>query len=224
MTSTYNGLGVPLYPDSDGVSMTLPTGAGFDISASDPGANNLVSVAAADGSTVTSGYLQPFYASITLDSDANWTTGNAQINAFASDITLAGTVAVEVSGAYIYISASADSIASANISGYNAYIADLGGSPSTRAGIQIHIEDGNVGSSQDAAVLVRLEGSSSSLTNLIQLAGTATRKPAKFFATNQGAAAGSLVQAFTAGGTQDLVLVCNINGSTYWIPMYAASA
>jgi len=190
----------------------------------DPGADNLVAITANDGSTVTSGYLQPFYTAITLDSDAAWSS-SAQINAFAADITLDGTVNVETSGVYIYItSASAPTISSGQVNGYEVYIDDLKAAPSTRAGIQIHVADGNTASNQDAAMLVRLEGSSSTLTNLIQLAGTANKKPAYFLATNQGGAASSLIQSFTAAGTQDLVLVCNINGSTYWIPMYAASA
>lgn len=183
----------------------------------------MFAIAVTENNTVTSGYLQPFYTSITLTSDAAWSTGNAQINAFATDITLDGTVSCEVEGMYVYIAGSSATVTSANISGMVVYIADLSGAPSTRAGIQIHIEDGNTASSQDAAVLVRLEGSSSTLTNLIQLAGTATKKPAYFLATNQGGAASTLVQTKTCGGTQNLVLVCNINGSTYWIPMYAAS-
>lgn len=223
--ATYMGLAVPLYPDTSGIAMTLTAGGAFDITATSPGADNLLAITATDGSTVTSGYLQPFYTNITLSSAASWSTGNAQINAFATDITLSGTVACEVEGMYVYIAGSSpDSLASANISGYVAYIADLGAAPLSRAGIQIHIEDSNTASGQDAAVLVRLEGSSSTLTNLIQLAGTATKKPAYFLATNQGAAASTFIQAFTAGGTQDKVLVCNVNGSTYWIPMYAASA
>jgi len=223
MGGTYMGLAVPLYPDSTGLNMVLSTGGAFDVTAVDPGADNLFAIDVDDGSTVTSGYLQPFYASITLDSDASWTTANAQINAFSTDITLDGTVSCEVEGMYVYISSSSGTITSANISGFVVYIDDLAASPSTRAGIQIHIADGNVGSTQDAAILVRLEGSSSALTNLIQLAGTAAQKPAYFLATNQGGAASSLIQSKTAAGTQNLVLVCNINGSTYWIPMYAAS-
>ena len=211
---TFNG-GPAFGPDSSGA---------FNMSFTDPGADNLIAITVTDGSSaVTSGYLQPFYANITLDSDASWSTGSAQINAFATDITLDGTVSCEVEGMYVYITNSSGTITSANISGLVVNIADLGSQASTRAGLQIHIEDGNVAASQDAAILVRLEGSSGALTNLIQLSGTASLKPAYFLTTNQGGAASTMVQSKTCAGTQDTVLVCNINGSTYWIPMYAAS-
>lgn len=212
--SSFNG-GPAIGPNSAGA---------LDLTFSSPGADNLISIVVTDGSTaVTSGYLQPFYTSITLDSDANWSTGSAQINAFAADISLDGVVACEVEGMYIYITSASATLSSANISGIAINIANLGSAPSSRSGIQLHIEDGNVASGQDAAILVRLEGSTAALTNLIQLSGTASLKPGYFFTTNQGGAASSLLQTHTATGTQGLVLVCNINGSTYWIPLYEAS-
>jgi len=193
----------------------------------DLGAVNAYHMTIADGATVTSGYIQGYYASLTTSSDTAWSTANTQGNVFATDISLAaGTVACEVEGSYVYISGSSNCTkSSANISGQVVYIDDLGGSPSSRSGIQLHFADGNVGSTQDAAILIRLEGSSCALTNVIQFAGTANKKPAYFFATNAAGQASTFLQAITisSGGTQNLALVCNINGSQYNIPLWAAT-
>lgn len=216
MTTTYSSFnGMAFGPNEDGA---------FDIVVADPGADNLLSIVVTDGSSaVTSGYLQPFYTSITLDSDANWSTANAQINAFATDITLDGTIACEVEGMYVYIASSSATLTTANISGFVAYFADLGSAPATRAGVQLHFEGGDVGTGQDAAILIRLEGASAALTNVFQFAGTAAKKPAIFIATNAGGQSGTFLQTHTLGGSQTLALVCNINGSTYMIPLYEAS-
>ena len=222
---TYKGLAVPLFPDSDGVAITMASGGGFDITSTDPGADNIFAITVADGSTVTSGYLQAFYASITLDSDASYTTGSAQINAFAVDLFLDGVVGCEAEGMYVYVaSASAPTLSSGNINGINVYIDDLKAAPSSRAALQLHIADGNTASGQDAFIVCRLEGSSATVNNVIQLSGTAASKPVYFMSTNQGAASGTLIESRTLAGTQNLALRVYVNGSTYHIPMYVASA
>lgn len=205
-----------------GPGLGTDSSGALNLTFNDAGADNFISVSIVEGTTVTSGYCQPFYANITMDSDAAWSTGNSQLNAFATDITMDGTVSCEVEGMYIYITSSSGTLTSANVSGVVVNMAEMP-APSTRAGIQLHFEGGNVGTSQDAAILIRLEGSSSALTNVFQFAGTAAKKPGYFIATNAGGQASTFLQAKTVGGTQDVVLVCNINGSTYWIPLYAAS-
>jgi len=209
-----------------GLALAANSNGAVDLDVTSPGADNCLAVVVSDSSTVTSGYLQGTYVSLTLTSDASYTTGSAQVNAFAADIFLDGTVGCEVEGMYVYIATggTAPTLTSSNINGINIYIDDLKAAPGNRSALQLHIADGNTSAGQDAFVVCRLEGASATVTNLFQLAGTASRKPAYFLATNQGGAASSLIQSFTAAGTQDLVLVCNINGSTYWIPMYAASA
>lgn len=228
---TFMNLAVPLrgsyyrYTEDDSTTVLTVADSGIhDFAVTSPGADNCISLVVTDSSTVTSGYLQGFYTAITLTSDASYSSGSAQINAFATDLALDGTVACEAEGMYIYVySASAlTAISSANISGAVIYLADLKGAASSRSGIQIHIEDGNVASSQDAAVLLRMEGSSCALTNMFEI--YCPQYITYFLKTNSGATSGKMIQAFTVGGTQDKVLVCNINGSTYWIPMYAASA
>src|SRR4030066_129538 len=188
-----------------------------------PGADNVLAVVVTDTSTVTSGYIQGVYVSLTLTSDASYTTGSAQINGFAVDLFLDGTVGCEAEGMYVYVASnSAPTLTSSNINGINVYIDDLKATPGNRSALQLHIADGNAASGQDAFIVCRLEGASGAVTNFLQFAGTATL-PSYFMATNSGSGT-KMIQAITVGGTQDKVLACNINGSTYWIPLYAASA
>jgi len=190
-----------------------------------PGADNVLSIVITDTSTVTSGYLQGVYVSVTPSSDASYTTGGAQINAFATDIFLDGTIGCEVEGMYVYIATNgtAPTLTSGNLNGVNVYIDDLKAAASSVNGIQLHMADGN-SHTQSAFVYMRMEGSSAAIDSMFQKAGTAALAPTYFLRTNNGAVTGKMIQTFTVGGTQDLVLVCNINGSTYWIPLYAASA
>ena len=85
----------------DGLAMAL-----YDVndqSFTDKGADNFHSITLTDATTVTSGYIQPFYASIT---QTGGESAGAQINAFAADLFLGGAHAGEVSGAYIYVAES----------------------------------------------------------------------------------------------------------------------
>src|SRR4030065_1931991 len=66
-----------------------------------PGADNVLSIVITDTSTVTSGYLQGAYVSLTLTSDASYTTGSAQLNGFAVDLFLDGTGGCEAEGMYV---------------------------------------------------------------------------------------------------------------------------
>jgi hypothetical protein len=188
---------------------------------SDLGAVNGYAMTITDGETITSGYVQGFYASLTTSSDTAWSTGNTQGNVFATDIALtAGTVACEVEGSYVYISGSSNCTkTSANISGQVVYIDDLGGAPTSRAGIQIHIADGNVGSTQDGAIVVRYEGSSCLGTNLIQV--WCPQYVTNFLKTN--VTGGFVDTSSRAAATVTRSLVCLINGTTYYIPLLSAS-
>jgi hypothetical protein len=217
---TWEGGGFPLDDN-----FTVWDNGSLDLALTDPGADTCVQVVVNEGSTVTSGTLAGFYATITLSSAASYTTGAAQVTGFACDLNVdGGTLGSEMQGAYIYIAGNTTStLTSANICGYIVYVADLKSSPSTRAGIRIAFEDGNTASGGDAAIQVRLEGSSATMGSLIELLGTASLKPGYFLKTNAGAQTSTLIQAHTVDGTQDKVLVCNINGSTYYIPMYQAS-
>ena len=187
----------------------------------DLGAVNAYHMTIADGATVTSGYIQGYYASLTTSSDTAWSTGGTQGNVFATDISLAaGTVACEVEGSYVYISGSSNCTKSgANVSGQVVYIDDLGSAPSTRAGIQIHIADGNVGSSQDGAIVVRYDGSSCLGTNLVDV--FCPQYVTNFLKTN--VTGGFVNTASRQAATVTRSLVCLINGTTFYIPLLSAT-
>ncbi len=206
--STYNW-----YVESDGV---------FNLSVDDPGRDNAVALTITDGSTAATGYLQGYYVSITTDSTASFTTGNSQINSFAADLFLGGTISCEAECFYGYIAKSGTpTVTSGNISGMVVYIDDLGGAASSRSGIQIHIADGNAAASQDAFIVMRLEGASGAVTNMFQKSGTATN-PTYFLATN---ATDGMINAgdVVSSGATAQSLVCNINGSVRHIPLYTNS-
>jgi hypothetical protein len=140
---------------------------------------------------------------------------------FATDISLAaGTVACEVEGSYVYISGSSNCTkTSANISGHAVFIDDLGGAPTSRAGIQIHIADGNVGSSQDGAIVIRYEGSSCLGTNLMQV--WCPQYVTNFLKTNVTGGFVDTTSRAAAAASRHLVVL--LNGTTYYIPCLSAT-
>lgn len=224
---TFEGLGVPLYgeyyrySEDQTQSLHVEDDGQHNFTFTDLGADNFIAVTVTDSNTVTSGYLQSFYTSITTS--GSWTTGAAQINAFAVDLTLGGTIGCEAEGFYVYIAGTGTpTLTSANISGLVSYIADLGAQPSSRCGIQLHIEDGNVASGQDAFVVMRIEGASGAVTNMFQKSGTATN-PTNFLATNATdnmLAAGDYLGGTPASAYGMKVLV---GATTYYIPLITDS-
>ncbi|MGW8179189.1 MAG: hypothetical protein ACWGQW_10585, partial [bacterium] len=221
--ATYDGLAVPLYGDysqytsSQTAYLAVGTSGQQDFTFTSVGADNLIAVTVTDSNTVTSGYLQSFYTSVTTS--GSYTTGNTQINAFAVDLLLGGTVGCEAEGFYAYIAKSGSpTLTSANISGMVVYIDDLGGAPSSRSGIQIHIADGNAASGQDAFITMRLEGGSGAVTSMFQKAGTANN-PTYFLSTN--ATNNMLAAGDYLGGTPASAygMKCYVNGTVYYIPL-----
>ncbi len=225
---TYDGLALPAFGEyyrfsADGSTEILfveDDGVTNITVATTDGGDNAVALTLTDGSTITSGYVQGYYVSQTTS--GKYTTGSSQINSIAVDLFLGGEVGCEAEGMYIYVAKSGTpEFGSANISGLVVYMANLGtDAPSSRSAIQLHMEGTTVAQGQDAFVLMRLEGAGPRVTNMFEKSGTSTN-PTNFLKTN---ATDGMVQAITAGGTQDKVLVVNLAGSTYWIPMYAASA
>jgi hypothetical protein len=209
MTVTYNSFnGVGFGPDTNGA---------FNITHTDPGADNLWSITVTDSSTVTSGYLQSFYTSLTTS--GAYSTGNTQINAYAVDLLLGGTVACEAEGMYIYVGASGSpTLTSSNINGLNIYMDDLGSSPPILSGIQIHKANSNLGSTTDTFLYLRIEGSGGA-TSVIEKAGTATN-PEYFMISN---AVDGMVVAYTASDSATKALRLKLGGTVYNIPMVADS-
>lgn len=185
---TYDGMAVPLFGGytayaSDGTTAFLTVNATgtHDFTWTNPGADNYISVTVADATTVTTGYFQPFYANLTCTGSKS--TGNTQITAFATDITLGGTISCEAQGMYVYISGSG-TLTGANVSGIVVNIADLGGQCSTRAGIQIHWSDNDVASSQDAFILCRFDDANAAARAVIDMNSTGMTNPEFFLVTN----------------------------------------
>ena len=194
----------------------------LNLALADLGADNAFAMIITDSSTgFSSGYLQGYYVSLTTSSAGTYTSGNAQINPFAVDLFLKGTIACEAEGMYIYVAGSSPTaITSANICGLNVYIDDLGGTPSSKSCLTLHMADNSTTSGQDAFIVMRLE-SPGVVNAMFQIPGGTSGQPNYFLKTGN---TGNMVRAITVGGTQDKVLTCHINGSTYWLPLYAASA
>jgi hypothetical protein len=200
-----------------GLALAANSSGAFDLTAEDLGADNVLGMVITDSSTVTSGYVQGYYCSMTTS--GAYSTASTQINAMAVDLILGGTVACEAEGLYIYVAGTdTPTLTSSNINGINVYIDDLGAAPGSRCALQLHIADGNAASNLDAFIAMRLEGGSGAVTNMFQKAGTASN-PTYFLATN--ATNGMILAGDFLGGTAAAThgLACNINGSVRYIPL-----
>jgi len=192
----------------------------FDWVLSDLDADNAFGLVITDANTVTSGYVQGYYVSMTTT--GAYSTGNTQINAIAVDMFLGGTLACEAEALYIYLAASGTpTTTSANINGINIYIDDLGGNPSRVSGIQIHWADDGTGST--AFIYARMEGASPACISFIEKGGTAASNPTYLLTTNSAATAAGWIRTYTVGDAATLALACNINGTVYNIPMVVDS-
>lgn len=145
MGGTMEGLGVPInggytaYQD-DGTTafLTVSNEGAHDFTFTDEGADNFISVTIADTTTITSGYIQAFYASITSTGSKSTAQTGSQQNAFAADIILGGTQAAWTSGVFIYIAETGScTITSSTITGYTVYLAAFGSSPASRHGFHV---------------------------------------------------------------------------------------
>jgi len=231
MSGTMEGLSVPLYGGFTSYQASGTTASSaylvvnddgtHDFTWADEGADNFISVTLTDATTITSGYIQSFYTSVTTS--GAYSTGNTQINAFAVDLFLGGTVGCEAEGMYIYVAGSGSpTLTSANISGLNIYIADLGAAaPGNKCALQLHMADDGVATGMDAFIVCRLEGATGATAGFVQFAGTATL-PEFFLVTNSGAG-GKMLRAYSPSDAATAALACNINGTVYNIPMVADS-
>jgi len=184
---------------------------------SSPGADNLFSITVTDASTVTSGYLQSFYTSFTTS--GSYSTGSTQINAYAVDLLLGGTVACEAEGMYIYVGPSGTpTLTSANINGLNIYMDELGAAPSVLSCLQLHKGNTTQGSSVDSFIYMRLEGLAPA-GSMIEKGGTATN-PEYFLISN---AADGMIVAYSASDAASKALRVKLAGTVYNIPMVADS-
>jgi len=132
----YDGLALSLY-DKNAQTFT------------DDGAHNFFSITIADSTTVTTGYIQPFYANVTT---SGVLSGSAQVNAFACDMTLGGTPGVETAAFYAYIVGSGTpTVTGLNVNGIVIYMDEIGATPAYRAGVKIYSDDDSIASGLDGA-------------------------------------------------------------------------
>lgn len=204
---SFNG-GPQFGPDTKGA---------FNMSFTDEGADNHLAITVTDSSTVTSGYIQAFYTSVTTS--GAYSTGSTQINAYAVDLLLGGTVACEAEGMYIYVGPSGTpTLTSANINGLNIYMDELGAAPNILAGLQIHKANTTQGSTTDTFIYMRLEGSAPA-SSMFEKGGTAAN-PEYFLISN---AVDGMVVAYSASDSASKALRLKLGGTVYNIPMVADS-
>jgi hypothetical protein len=205
----------------EGLAVGVNTVGGIDLGVANMGgADSFVDISIADDSTVTSGYVVGMY--ITMPVTGAYSTASTQVTGLAVDLTWPGaTVACEFQGAYFYLAGSSSpTLTSANISGVNIYIDDVGGTPGNKCALQLHMADDGVATGMDAFIVCRIEGSGAT-ANFVQFAGTATL-PTYFISTNSGAGA-KMLRTYAPSDAATLALACYINGTVYNIPMVADS-
>jgi hypothetical protein len=205
-----------------GLALAANSSGCFDWVISDLDADNAFGLVITDANTVTSGYIQGYYVSMT--SSGAYSTGNTQLNAIAVDMFLGGTVACEAEGIYVYIAGSGTpTLTSSNINGINIYIDDLGANGNRVSGIQLHWADDTTGAGT-AAIYFRMEGSAPALNAFIEKGGTAAKDPTYFLAANsEVASTAGWIRAYTPSTASAYSLMCYINGTVYRIPIVADS-
>ena len=230
MAGTMEGLGIPINGGytcytSDGTTEYLTTNADgtMDFTFANLGADNYISVTTTNTSANTSGYVQSFYTSV---SHTGGMTGG-QINCFAADLSLGGTIAgVEISGAYVYIAESSTAVTfSSNIlAGYTAYFAAFGSACDYRAGFHCYSAEATTynASALDAGLLVECAGSTGTWGSVIGVMGVSLPKYFMHITTAPG------TERMIGTGALGNPAACTvwakvlIQSTTYWIPLHAS--
>ena len=204
----YDGLALSLY-DKNAQTFT------------DDGAHNFFSITITDATTITSGYIQPFYASITTTGSI--TTGNAQVAAFAADMFIGGTLTSELAGLYIYQAASGSpTVTSANVNGVVVYMDDLGAAPAYRAGVKVYSDAAStsIGSSLDGA-FTTVSANTGCFGSMLAHKGETF--PNYFLWLQNTGTGGMMYPAADTTATIAAGLKVNFGGAIYFIPMYAST-
>jgi len=226
MAGTMEGLGVPLFGgytsyQSNGTTsfLTVNSDGTHDFSWADEGADNFISVTITDATTITSGYIQPFYTSLAVT--GAYSTGSCQINAFAADISLSGTPGVEVSGMYLYFSETGTTtVTSLNLAGHTVYFEDMGGAPVARAGFKVYSAGTNVASQFDAAFMF-ISAGTGTMSSLLGFKGASD--PEYFLSYVNAPSAGRMMADYSPSDAATKALRVNLAGTIYNIPMVADS-
>ena len=232
MAGTMEGLGVPLFGGytanaSDGTTSYLTVNASgtHDFTWTDKGADNFISVTIADGTTVSSGYCQAYYANVTF-------TGShtAQTNVFASDITYGGTISGEHSGMYLYFAETGTVVFNTDntqIKGVTVYFSAFGDQAINRAGFHVYSSETGTftGANVDAALWATCAGTSGTFGSLLAVTGST---PPEYFldcASNVPWAATSRMLRVLASDNSAIVaqLRVMVFETEYFIPLYATT-
>jgi hypothetical protein len=178
MGGTFEGLGMPLNGAfkryaANGTTecLSVSDDGAMDFTFTDLGADNFITVVIADSTTVDSGYVQAFHTSLTMSGNCS-----TQINCFAADLTLGGTMEnVEISGSYIYIAETGTaSLTGSTISGYTVYFTAFGAAAANRYGVHAYSAEtlAYTGSEQDAAFMADCSGTSGTWGAILGCRGT----------------------------------------------------
>jgi len=230
MAGTMEGLGVPINGgytayQSDGTTAFLTVNADgtHDFTFTDEGADNFIGITVSQTTAVTSGYIQAFYANVTVSGGI---TAPAQINAFAADITVGGACAGEVSGVYIYF-AETGTFTSAHIhAGFTVYFAAFASATPAlyRAGVHCYSAEASsyIGSSMDAGLLVESSGASGTWGSMLGHMGVTP--PAYFLWMLNAPGTENMIGTGALGNPAACTtwLKVLIQSTTYWIPLHAS--
>ena len=218
-TQTYKGLAVPLFGESTIKQVTLGTDVLNVESLAAATGSNLFRASLSSSATLSSGYLQGFYAAVA-------TTGvlssSCQVNAFAADITLSGTPGVEVSGMYLYFAETGTTVMdNCNLNGVVVYFDEMGDTMSYRAGFKVYSDDDSIATNLD----VGFETVSANSGLFGAMLGHKGALYPEYFLWCQNAPTltANMAVTYTPGDTAGHALRVNFAGTIYNIPMVADS-
>jgi len=220
MGGTFEGLGVPLCgaftryaANGTTTAWAVSANGAIDFGTfTNLGADNYVSCTISDSTTVASGYVQAFYANVTVGG-----SHSDQIWAFAGDVTFGGTISSESGGMYIYIAGTGTpTVTNLNLKGYVVNFEDVG-SASLRAGFYAYSNSANVASGQDCAFGFYCSGATGTFTSI--LGGGGSTPPEYFLHWYTAYSGDKFIVDYSASSSATKALRVNVNGTVYNIAM-----
>ena len=217
---TFNGLAVPIQGESEIKQETAGTDILTVSSVADATAANHLRINVTATSAITSGYLQGAMVNLVLG--GGMTGGNTvQANAFATDITLSGTVTGWVSGMYVYMCEGTSAVPAAGfLSGYVAWFAALGSAALLRAGFHAGSEETSTYSATyDGAFVAECASAGAWKSLLVAYGGP----PEEFLHITEAAEEGMYSTGTRANVAAAVAyLKVNVAGTIMWITLHAS--
>jgi hypothetical protein len=211
VTSTFGGIGFG--PNADGAFNLV---VGYSGVATD----QALAVAYSPNGTVASGYGAGVYVSLAVSGTSTGGFASTQQNAFAADVSVNGTHTCGIGGIYIYMAAGTASVDTAQI--YGGYF-DIGtdfGTVDYLSCITLDKHNTTKGTTVDAFILCQFQGSGTG-TSLIHMQGPS--KPTYFLNMNDGATSGFLDATARDAASSAHNLIVRVGGTTFYIPLLAAT-